>query len=160
MEIYELLARYNRALNARLREIFDSHPGAASGAILKQLNHLAVMDLIWIARLGGSPDARSESSMEATLFRSVETWWATRDDLDSRIDTLVSYAATNPGLAERAIEFVTKADGVNAVCRWDHALFHLFNHHSLHRGEILRLLSDQGITFGNSDLLPFLIDSA
>ncbi|MBA3668552.1 MAG: hypothetical protein H0W71_00535 [Sphingomonas sp.] len=68
MEIYELLARYNRAFNARLRDIFDSHPRAASDVILIQLNHVAVMDIVWIARLSGSPDARSESSMEAILF--------------------------------------------------------------------------------------------
>ncbi|MBA3668553.1 MAG: hypothetical protein H0W71_00540 [Sphingomonas sp.] len=76
------------------------------------------------------------------------------------MDTIVSDASSNPCEAERAIEFVSKADGVKVTCRWDHALVHLFNHQSLHRGEILRLLSDQVIAFGNSDLLPFIVRAA
>lgn len=158
MEIYKLFAQYNRAFNARLREIFDIHPNAVSEPILEQLNHLAVMDIVWISRLADAQHADSERSMDAVLFVSAAAWWPIRDSIDCRIESLVGDASSYS--PERPIEFVTKADGVKVTCKWHHALAHLFNHQSLHRGEILRLLGDQGIEFGNADLLPFIIRPA
>lgn len=149
-----LLAEYNATFNRRLGDVLSAVPLPLTDTVLVQLNHIYVMDRVWLDRLRQSdPPAPFSAEMDTILLPDLGAWQPARTALDREIAEYVS------GLVapEEEIAFVTKSDHVAVCCRRDDALLHMFNHQSLHRGEILRILTDLGIAFGNSDLLPLIV---
>lgn len=149
-----ILSRYNAVFNRQLHAVLTEQGGGMDDEVGVQLNHIYVMDRIWMDRMAVADcEARFDAAMDAIFFRSLEPWWTVRRQLDRDIERFVASASA----LEDEIEFVTRADNVRVRCRMGDALTHLFNHQSLHRGEILHILNRNMIHFGNADLLPLIV---
>jgi len=152
----DLLAAYNVQFNADLRRALLSLD-QPSIALIEQLDHLLFMDDVWLTRLGGGTlGSRARAFGSSQRAWSHERWHATRRKLDADLTEFVH--ALDESDLERPIVFVTQAEQVMVRCTTWAALTQQFNHQSLHRGEILRLLANDGVTFGNSDLLPLIVE--
>lgn len=154
----ELLAAYNVTFNASLNRSLASVDGLPP-ALAEQLGHLLFMDRLWLARLcRETPDrggCGSERAMQHAV-RNRQGWYDERRALDAALTGFVH--CLEEAELDAMIEFVTEAEQATVQCRTWAALTHLFNHQSLHRGEMLRLLASEGVVFGNSDLLPLIVD--
>jgi uncharacterized damage-inducible protein DinB len=154
MRIFAILARYNASFNQQLGRILASRFERLPQPLVSQINHIFVMDRIWLDRLREvEEDSLFDGAMDTVLFTDLAAWQAERLRLDRELSQFVRKEQN----LEEEIRFVTKADHVEIACRKDDALVHLFNHQSLHRGEILRILADHDVPFGNSDILPLII---
>lgn len=152
-----LLSDYNRYFNQVLDRLLEP-PEVVMAPVLTQLNHIYVMDHLWLGRLGlDHPAIEPPLSMDEARFHSFEAWRPARRRTDAILDSFVR--SLTQARVYATIGFVTEAEGLRVTCSAWAALTHLFNHQSLHRGEILGLLSAQGIHFGNGDLLPLIIQA-
>jgi uncharacterized damage-inducible protein DinB len=126
-------------------------------ALIEQLDHLLFMDHLWLARLGGGTTGAQPPALgRSQRVWSRERWHAARRELDFALTEFIQ--ALDEIDLERPIVFITQAEQVMVRCMTWAALTQQFNHQSLHRGEILRLLTISGVTFGNSDLLPLIVE--
>lgn len=152
----DMLAAYNVQFNADLYRALMSldHPPTA---LIEQLDHLLFMDHLWLARLGGGTTGAQPPALgRSQRVWSRERWHAARRELDFALTEFIQ--ALDELDLERPIVFITQAEQVMVRCMTWAALTQQFNHQSLHRGEILRLLAISGVTFGNSDLLPLIVE--
>src|SRR3569623_2590951 len=146
----ELLTTYNRAFNADLNRALAAldHLPAALAA---QLEHLLVMDRLWLTRLGAAAGRE-----QPPPIRDRQAWYAARRVVDTDIAQFVHDLGEQD--LGHEIVFVTEAESMRERCASWAAMTHMFNHQSLHRGEILRLLTQAGVRFGNSDILPMIVE--
>ncbi len=149
--LFALHAHYNRWFNEKLAMIAKR---STERELLVQINHVHVMDCLWLTRFGVRNAAITvPRAMDEIRFTSVSQWYRCQRKVDVALETLVG------GLREKdmgmRIEFVTMADNQRIARPLWALLAHLFNHQSLHRGEIIAILKRDGQDFGQSDLLPF-----
>ena len=170
-DIFGLYASYNGWFNDKLfalllQEDVERYTGEQLdlfGAILRQLNHVFVMDVVWLHRFRKSLAASGAIDdcfgrlpppprfMEQILFLQVRDMQAPRAELDR---TIVDFSGLLDGLLDAPVLFQTIADReVIERPLWS-LLLHLFNHQSLHRGEIIGLAERIGINLGATDILP------
>jgi uncharacterized damage-inducible protein DinB len=152
----DLLARYNSAFNDRLHAVLRSTEFNRA-ALFGQINHLLAMDGIWLFRLGtASSMAQSALTRYSAPVGTLDQWWDSRQQLDAGLTEFVHGLDRHD--LDDTIEFVTEAENADVCCKRWAALTHLFNHQTLHRGEMIRLLNIDRIQFGNSDLLPHIVE--
>lgn len=135
-----LNAKYNLWFNKRLSQVAK---GLEDSELLQQINHLHVMDCLWLWRFGiRTPSIVPPESMDECRFDTVAKWYKKQKLTDNALFQFVEHIS-NKDLS-RPIRLVTMAEG-ELICRplWS-LLVHLFNHQSLHRGEILLLLRGGG----------------
>lgn len=171
-KIYQLYASYNSWFNAKLLKSlsgqnyssYNDAERAAAGAILRQLNHIFVMDLVWLNRFNSALHAAGDAddcfdrlmappgSMGQILFLKIKDLEPERADLDAMI---VRFAErlTDPRF-EMSVSFRTLADDMTITRPLWALLLHFFNHQSLHRGEIIAHIERLGIDIGPTDILP------
>jgi uncharacterized damage-inducible protein DinB len=150
------LARYNKWFNARLSLVLQELGN--NKEVLRQLNHIHVMDCLWLSRLGYSlKELAPPTNMLEVRFFNARSWYRKQKIADEQI--ALSAQSLNGRIARRVIEFTTMSDLANVRCTVEKAYAAMFTHQALHRGEILSELQRCGLTFGQSDLLPFIIDS-
>jgi len=151
------LSRYNRWMNQRLyaviadlsEEARRQDRGAFFRSIHGTLNHLLLVDRLWLARFNGTPDGIA--GLDQELFADYSALWAARRETDDDIDGWVW------GLTEAALEAPLPFHSVSAgrtvrLPLWQCAL-HLFNHQTHHRGQLTTLLSQAGVEPGLTDLI-------
>ncbi len=149
--LFAMQARYNTWFN---RELARATARLRPPGLMVQLNHLHVMDCLWLHRFGVSdPALPPPRTMDEIRFADPRRWHRAQSVADRTLETLV--AGSGETALNANIEFTTMAEG-ECITRplWS-LLAHLFNHQSLHRGEILCLLRLHDVGFGQSDLLPF-----
>jgi uncharacterized damage-inducible protein DinB len=170
-KVFRLFASYNSWFNEKLFDILlnedlERHSAERQdqfGSILRQLNHVFVMDLIWLNRFKLSlqgveavdqclrelmPPPRF---MEQLLFLQLREMQEPRAELDLAISRLVDRTSA---LLDRPVAFVTMADQAEIERPLWSLLLHLFNHQSLHRGEIICHAQRIGLDLGPTDILP------
>jgi uncharacterized damage-inducible protein DinB len=158
-EHFATLACYNAWANRRLyqaceslseREYLCERP-ASGGSLHAVLNHLLVVDRIWLARIEGrnAPGLRLDQILYADLIglkvaRSAE---------DARLCHLVAGIS-----ATMLAQPVTYRDARGNRHRIPVALMfaHLFNHQAEHRGQMRALLWQTGVTLPSLDLVRFV----
>lgn len=150
----KIFVNYNRWCNRRIfdlrLQIGDNHE------LMEQLNHIHVMDCLWLHRLNVNHHLLPPPyTMDEHRFFSISEWYEVQSIVDQLLDHECS-GWSSKRLAGK-VEFLTMADGVWVASSRLDALFCMFNHQSLHRGEILSMLKRSGVEFGQSDLLPFAI---
>lgn len=143
--MYEMLAGYNAWANRRLYDAtaklsdadYRADHGAFFGSVHGTLNHLLVADRIWMRRLTG--EGPSPAKLDVILHDDLASLRAARDAEDARIE---DYAR---GLVaadlEGAIRYRTITSPTDIEQRLDHALLHVFNHQTHHRGQVHALLT-------------------
>jgi uncharacterized damage-inducible protein DinB len=165
-----LQGRYNGWFNQRLAETLKAgagrldQPAGLQAAVMRQLNHAYVMDWLWLGRFAQAfaalgrfapgllhlPPAHED--MEAAVFDTVQAWSGARGQMDSRLQAFVAGLAAED-LTIR-VDFVTLAEGQPLQRPLWALLTHLFNHQSLHRGEVIALMGLVGLSMGATDILP------
>ncbi len=168
-----LQGRYNLWFNQRLADTLiagearlteQAGPAGLQAAVMRQLNHIHVMDWLWLGRFaeafadaGRSPPGLQQlppapQAMDAALFGDVQAWAAPQRRLDARLQRFVDGLAADD--LEMTVGFVTLAEGQPLRRPLWALLAHLFNHQSLHRGEVIGLMALVGLSMGATDILP------
>jgi uncharacterized damage-inducible protein DinB len=161
-----VMARYNRWMNDKLYavagELTDEERKRDRGAFFKSihrtLNHLLLADRVWLGRFTGVtlPDGDMGPGGIRTLDQELFADFAelrrerakTDDELDAYVATLTTEAlAGNLRFLRRGV--------MNEFPLW-HAVAHVFNHQTHHRGQVTTLLMQAGHDPGSTDLIAML----
>jgi uncharacterized damage-inducible protein DinB len=158
---YPLLARFNRWVNRRFYGLMAGLPdaerkrdrGAFFGSIHNTLNHLLVVDRLWLDRLEGR--SNDIARLDTVLHDGFEPLAAERATVDERliayVDGLDATALAKP-LRYRFIS------GTEAETPLHLVLITLFNHQTHHRGQVHALLTQLGMRPADSDIIDYLDD--
>lgn len=158
----EMLARYktwaDAQLHATLAGISETDLAAPSpifaGSILRTLNHVYLMDVVWKSHLLDVPHGLATRNPEATpqfselrdAQRDIDAWY-------------VDYAtAMTLDACDDVVHFTFIGGGDGALRRED-ILLHVVNHTTYHRGHITAMLNLIGMQPQATDLPVFLRDA-
>jgi uncharacterized damage-inducible protein DinB len=152
---FRMLALYNRWANAQLyaaaaklhEESLAQDRGAFFTSVFGVFNHLLVTDRIWLRRMHGNGPA--DYRLDEVLFTALDALAQARAEQDA---ALIAHAH---GLEEAqlgdVLTYPTRAGTVQTQLR-HHALSHLFNHQTHHRGQAHDLMCQ----IGGRDAVPVL----
>lgn len=165
-EYARVMTRYNRWMNDKLYAIAERltdaerkmDRGAFFGSINRTLNHLLVGDRVWLGRFTAAALQDGElgpggiRSLDQELYDDFAELRRERTKTDDAIDTFV---ATLTDEKLRANLRYVRHGVVNEfpLC---HAVVHLFNHQTHHRGQVTTLLMQAGHDPGVTDLVAML----
>lgn len=156
-ELAQDFAAYNAWMNEKVYEcasrISESDlkcdRGAFFSSIHGTLNHLLVVDKIWMGRFTGHPfnveslDQELHSEFGALLNDRVET--------DAAISSFV--ADLTPEKLSGKLCYTSIVNPEPRQYELWLAIAHLFNHQAHHRGQVTTLLSQSGVDAGVTDLI-------
>lgn len=161
MNQFPMLARFNRWANEKLYDACAGMPDAERkrdrkaffGSIHNTLNHLLVVDLLWLGRIEGK-----ESGIEALdqiLYDDFDGLRAARRKEDERIVAFVD------GIPERRLEegisYTRMSEPRTPATKPLHVLLiTLFNHQTHHRGQVHNMLSQAGVKTPALDIINFV----
>ena len=161
-----VMARYNRWMNERLYAVAEGlgdeerkkDRGAFFGSIHRTLNHLLLADRVWLGRFTGAALADGEigpggiRALDQELYADFDELRSERARTDDALDAFVA-PLTAEGLAA-PLRFMRRG-AEQSLPLW-HALAHLFNHQTHHRGQVTTLLVQAGRDPGVTDLVAML----
>jgi uncharacterized damage-inducible protein DinB len=160
-----VMARYNRWMNEKLYAVAEKlgdgerkqDRGAFFGSIHRTLNHLLLADRVWMGRFTGEALQEGEMgpgirSLDQELYADFDALRGERAKTDDAIDSFVA-TLTVEKLAEN-LKFLRRGQP-NEFPLW-HAVAHLFNHQTHHRGQVTTLLMQAGHDPGVTDLIAML----
>jgi uncharacterized damage-inducible protein DinB len=158
----ETLTQYKAWANERLYTMLAGlSPGQLAaptpifaGSILRTLNHVYLMDVVWKSHLLGVPHGLATRNPETAppfaelreAQRDIDAWYVDRA------------AAMTPALADEVVHF-TFIGGGEGVLRREDILLHVVNHTTYHRGHITAMLNLLGVQPQATDLPVSLRDT-
>ena len=156
-----MLMRYKAWANRRLyQSIFElpekeiiARRQIVFGSILRTLNHVYAMDLVWQAHLEGKPHTFSTRNPETCpAFSELR-------DTQQRIDDwYVNYTdELQPEAGEVTVNFTFIGGGSGSMSRCD-ILLHVVNHTTYHRGHVADMIYQIPAKPPTTDLPVFLRD--
>ncbi|MEX2450128.1 MAG: DinB family protein [Rhodospirillales bacterium] len=116
-------------------------------SILVSLNHLVVVDRIWLAHMEGKKHGFDE--LRTVLHEDLDDLWRARRDTD---ETLQAYAS---GLDDAALEETVKyalISGNTGSLSRAMILTHIVTHGNYHRGWIVDMLGQAGVQQPQMDI--------
>lgn len=161
-----VMARYNRWMNDKLYAVAEKlgdeerkkDRGAFFGSIHRTLNHLLLADRVWLGRFVGVTLPEGDMgpggirTLDQELFADFDELRRERtktdDDLDAFVATLTDEKLAGP------LRFMRRG-AMNEFPLW-HAVAHVFNHQTHHRGQVTTLLVQAGHDPGSTDLIAML----
>ncbi len=151
------LSDYNRWMNQQLfsvcQEIPDSIRKEDKGAFFRSihgtLNHLLLVDLIWLTRFQEQPF--EFESLEQELYQDFDTLRSERQIADDEIDSWIN-SLTEEQLAE-PFKFHSVIKKRECVYPLGHMVMYFFTHQIHHRGQVTTLIKQVGYEPGDTDLL-------
>jgi uncharacterized damage-inducible protein DinB len=159
MDQLTLLTRYKKWANERLfralalvpEEEMTSERPIVFGSLLRTLNHVRAMDLVWKGHLEGRP--------HGLTTRNPETSPPFAELRDSQVEIdawYVQYAERlSPAAAAELVAFEFIGGGKGSLARSE-MLLHAVNHGTYHRGNVASMLYQIGRTPPTTDLPVFL----
>lgn len=153
----QVMAQYNQWMNAqlyaaaaRLDDAVRREPqGLFFGSIHGTLNHLLLVDRLWLARFSGSeyPAAGLDEELCAD-FAGLEAARYAEDAL------ILRWAGTlrDAALPER-LHYYSLSQGAARSVDFARVVVHFFNHQTHHRGQVTAVLSRLGQDYGTTDLI-------
>jgi uncharacterized damage-inducible protein DinB len=161
-----VMARYNRWMNLELYAVAENlgdadrkkDRGAFFGSIHRTLNHLLLADRVWLGRFVGAELQDGElgpggiRSLDQELYEDFAELRRERATTDDAMDAFVA-TLTQEKLAAN-LRYL-RHGAVNELPLW-HAVAHLFNHQTHHRGQVTTLLMQAGHDPGVTDLVAML----
>lgn len=151
------MASYNRWMNERLYAICAEIPDeerkrdrkAFFGSIHRTLDHLLLVDKVWVGRFVGEPFQAKGFGQQ--LFEDFAALRAEREAMDRRIETWASGLSDATLASELRFRSMLRP-GLLSCPLWV-AVMHLFNHQAHHRGQLTTLLAQMGIDYGVTDFI-------
>jgi uncharacterized damage-inducible protein DinB len=165
---FRRFAQYNAWFNGRLYEQVSTlteedrrrDMGAFFRSIHGTLNHILLTDRIWLGRVSKHPRGFRSldktplifefSSLAQVLYENFPELAAQRRETDTAIQAWV--AELTPDILETDLSY-SRSSGQSMVAPFWHAVSHLFNHQTHHRGQITTLLSQLGHDPGSTDFM-------
>jgi uncharacterized damage-inducible protein DinB len=125
-----------------------------AGSILRTLNHVYLMDVVWKSHLLGAPHGLTTRNPETTpplpelreAQCDIDAWYADHA------------AAMTPALGDEVVHLTFIGGGEGSLRREDMVL-HAVNHTTYHRGHITAMLNMLGVQPQATDLPVFLRDT-
>lgn len=162
MQRLEMLARYKAWADERLYAMLAglsldqlaTPTPIFAGSILRTLNHVYLMDVVWKSHLLGVPHGLTTRNPEATpplselrdAQREIDAWY-------------IDYARMMiPDIGGEIVGFTFIGGGEGSMRREDIVL-HVINHTTYHRGYITAMLNQMGVQPQATDLPVFLRDT-
>lgn len=144
---FRMFALYNRWANTQLyaaaaklpAEALAEDRGAFFKSVLGVLNHLLVADRIWLARLEGNGPA--DYRLDEVVFTVLDALAPARAAQDAALIANV-YSLEEARFGD-VLTYPTRGGTVQTQLR-HHALSHLFNHQTHHRGQAHDLMCQIG----------------
>ncbi len=149
LQQFEVMAAYNRQLNrqfyAACAQLDEANLRQDRGAFFKSifgtLNHLLLVDRLWLGGFTGQPV--SFASLDEELYDNFKELRTEREHTDADIQDWVKTLTTDALKApfSENLRFPL----------WL-TVTHFFNHQTHHRGQLSALLSQCGADYGTTDL--------
>jgi uncharacterized damage-inducible protein DinB len=167
----QLMSRYNQWMNEKLYETVSQlseeklkeNKGAYFGSILGTLNHIFVVDIIWLKRLSVHPanhsalDGIRKTIMPTSLNQILYHKLSELADEQKKLDEITINWCQQMNEADLSYNLPYKnMKGHPAVKAFGSLILHLFNHQTHHRGQVTTLLSQEGLDVGVTDLLAVI----
>lgn len=155
-----LMARFNQWVN---RLFYDSvatlsdadyrlDRKAFFGSIHNTLNHLLVVDRLWISRIRGVD--HGISSLADILYDDFKDLRAARVREDQGLIDLVD--GIDDDRMTKPLVYTPILKTGEQQTRIDHILITLYNHQAHHRGQVHAMLTQTGVSPSNIDVLYYL----
>jgi uncharacterized damage-inducible protein DinB len=165
-ESARVMARYNRWMNDKIYAVAEQltdeerkrDRGAFFGSIHRTLNHLLLADRVWLGRFTGAVLREGEMgpggirALDQELYEDFGELRRERATTDDEIDAFVATLTDETLAADLRFQ---RRGVVNELPLW-HAVAHLFNHQTHHRGQVTTLLMQAGHDPGVTDLVAML----
>ncbi|QEX17854.1 damage-inducible protein DinB [Hypericibacter terrae] len=160
MRHFSLMARFNQWVNRQLYdkvatlddEAYRADTGIFFRTIHHTLNHLLVVDRLWIGRVTGSD--RGISSLDQILFEDFTSLRAAREAEDRGLIALLDEMPDDR--IEALVRFSTIKRDRHFEARVRDLLSGMFNHQTHHRGQIYAVMQQRGMDLPDVDL-PFFL---
>jgi uncharacterized damage-inducible protein DinB len=163
-----LMASYNQWMNERLYAAAATLPDAVLaadrkaffGSILCTFKHLVNADIIWLKRFAAHPAGFAAIEpvlalpQPTDLLRPHASSLAELAPLRRELDGMIVGLAGQ--IEETHLDAAltwTNSRGETSTKKFGGVLDHFFNHQTHHRGQVTTLLSQEGVDFGDTDLL-------
>ncbi len=144
-----MLANYNTWVNTEIFKLcaelsdedYRKDRSVFFGSIHATLNHLLLVDMIWLGRMKGQP-VESIHSLDQTLFDDFESLSNVRNDIDKQLIDYVS--SLDEDNLEKSFSY-TRMTGASGESNTHESLLTLFNHQTHHRGQVHAMLTQAGV---------------
>lgn len=152
-----LMADHGRWMNRKLYEVCADIPdeerkrdlGAYFRSIHGTLNHLLLVDRLWLGRIIGR-EFRIRS-LDQELYADFDELRHEREIADGQIADLIS--GLKPSHLPEPVSYVSFLKKAEVTLPLGVVLTHFFHHQTHHRGQITTLISQLGYEFGDTDLI-------
>lgn len=157
MRLLTLMADHNRWMNEKLYAVCAGIPdearkrdlGAFFRSIHGTLNHLLLVDRLWLGRITSKPFPIR--SLDQELYADFETLKYEREITDGVIAALV--AELQPAHLAEPLTYTSFVKKESVTLPLGLILTHLFHHQTHHRGQITTLISQLDCDFGETDMI-------
>ncbi|WP_303784165.1 DinB family protein [Azovibrio restrictus] len=157
MRFLTLMADYNRWMNEKLYAVCAQMPdetrkrdlGAFFRSIHGTLNHLLLVDLLWLGRITGNPFPIQ--SLDQELHADFLTLKCERQKTDGILAARV--AELHPARFTEPLTYTSLVKKESVMLPLGLILTHLFHHQTHHRGQITTLISQLGYDMGDTDMI-------
>ncbi len=143
------MARFTAWANERLyacvagvpEETYRRDCGLFFKSIHGTLNHILVVDRMWIRRIEGA--AHGLKSLDEVLYDDLAELRAAQRDENARLIALVGDLTAED--LTQPIRYTRMIGTGEEEARCDHVLLTLFNHQTYHRGQVTAALTQAGV---------------
>ena len=149
MKCLLLLANYNTWVNTHIFSLcsqlsesdYRLDRGVFFGSIHHTLNHLLLVDMLWLGRLKRETIEHIHS-LDQVLYEDFDTLAGVRQQYDQK---LIDYVESlNDDDLETSVPY-TRMTGQQGEAEIQQTLLTLFNHQTHHRGQVHAMLTQSGI---------------
>jgi uncharacterized damage-inducible protein DinB len=155
-----LMARFNAWANERLYDVVARLPddayradrGAFFGSVHNTLNHLLLVDRLWIGRIEGQD--RGIRALDQILYDDLDTLRAARRGEDRHLVELVD--RLGDAELQRPVRYRRMVGEGLEEARAGHIVLTMLNHQTHHRGQIHALLTQMDLVPPPLDVIFFL----
>jgi uncharacterized damage-inducible protein DinB len=159
LPFFRRFALYNQWANTRLYKACAELPEADYmapreaffGSIHRTLNHLLLVDRIWLSRIGGG--APIADPLDTELYTDFATLRPARVEQDQII---IGYIAAQTEATLDDMKSYANASGEPQETRHSVILHHYFNHQAHHRGQVHDMLSQTPVAPPPLDMIYFV----
>ncbi len=161
-----VMANYNTWVNAQIFEVcrkisddqYRKDLGAFFGSIHNTLNHILLVDLLYLGRLKGEANDHIQS-LKQVLYDDLDSLVNARVEVDRKLTEYVQRLSEND--LNRLVRY-SRMSGEVCEENVEDILLTLFNHQTHHRGQVHAMLTQSGIEnneMPNIDLVDYLVSA-
>ncbi|WP_269822844.1 DinB family protein [Rheinheimera faecalis] len=158
LSFFKCKAHYNQWMNQTLYNACNDIPdelrrknlGAFFGSVHHTLNHLLLVDLLWLSRINPQIECPA-THLAQQLYTDYAELREARFTLDHQLIKLSNELTT--AQLKKPVQYTSLQSAQPKLYPLDLILLHLFNHQTHHRGQITTLLSQLGVNSGCTDLI-------